>query len=505
MKGCNAVMYLRLSKEETGGGILNESNSISNQREMIRHFLEKHPEITLVNEFSDDGKSGVDFNRPGFLRMMEGLKKGEADCVIVKDLSRFGRNYIDAGIYLERVFPWMGIRFIAVSDGYDSEHAKAGDDLLLPFKNLMNDAYARDASLKVRSTLAAKRANGDFVNAFAGYGFRKSKDDRHMLEVEEETAEVIRFLARCLIEGISAVGIAKRLNAMGILTPYGWKKAKKSTYVTAFQKREDFLWSAGMVRRIAGEESSSGWLILGKTKSLGYKVKKRYPSSPEEITRIKKENLKILTDGEFQILQRALSLDTRAAPGEEKIGKYSGIICCGGCGQSMVRRSVKRREKVYRYYICAANKKDKNLCSSHMISKERLEKALQTVTEKQFGLTDRKKNPKEKHRFSGKVLEKQLQKKREDREKYGSLSAAACGDFRDGLLTACEYRILTEEIADGIQSCEKAEKEILREQHRWEKEQGLTRGLILWLFEKVEVMGSREIHISFCFRPPFKS
>ena len=158
MKGCNAVMYLRLSKEETGGGILNESNSISNQREMIRHFLEKHPEITLVNEFSDDGKSGVDFNRPGFLRMMEGLKKGEADCVIVKDLSRFGRNYIDAGIYLERVFPWMGIRFIAVSDGYDSEHAKAGDDLLLPFKNLMNDAYARDASLKVRSTLAAKSA-----------------------------------------------------------------------------------------------------------------------------------------------------------------------------------------------------------------------------------------------------------------------------------------------------------------------------------------------------------
>ena len=120
-------------------------------------------------------------------------------------------------------------------------------------------------------------------------------------------------------------------------------------------------------------------------------------------------------------------------------------------------------------------------------------------------LADRKKNPKEKHRFSGKVLEKQLQKKREDREKYGSLSAAAYGDFRDGLLTACEYRILTEEIADGIQSCEKAEKEILREQYRWEKGQGLTRGLILWLFEKVEVMENREIHISFCFRSPFKS
>ena len=168
-------VYLRLSKEDGDvvTGTKSESNSISNQKSLITEFLKLKPEIRAVSFYEDDGYSGVNFERPAFQKMMEDVKKGKIDCIIVKDLSRFGRNYIEVGRYLEKLFPMLDVRFIAVNDNYDSLNTDTAHDIVMPFKNLINDSYCRDLSVKIRSHLNVKRKNGEFVGAFACYGYLK--------------------------------------------------------------------------------------------------------------------------------------------------------------------------------------------------------------------------------------------------------------------------------------------------------------------------------------------
>ncbi|MCD8189526.1 MAG: recombinase family protein, partial [Clostridiales bacterium] len=178
-----ASVYLRLSKEDgdvvTGSKI--ESDSISNQKSLILEYLKSRPEIQIVSIREDDGYTGTDFNRPAFQAMLEDVKKGVIDCIIVKDLSRFGRNYIEVGRYLEKLFPMLGVRFIAVNDNYDSLDADTAHDIVMPFKNLINDSYCRDLSVKIRSHLEIKRKKGEFIGAFACYGYLKDPDNHNQL------------------------------------------------------------------------------------------------------------------------------------------------------------------------------------------------------------------------------------------------------------------------------------------------------------------------------------
>lgn len=173
MQVYKAAKYIRLSYTDDKS---NESNSVGNQRKLIEDFVSRHPEIELVSEKVDDGYSGVIFDRPAFKEMMDDIMEGKINCVIVKDLSRLGREYIETGRYMRRVFPAYGVRFIAINDNIDTLNESAGDDLTVSVKNIMNEAYARDISIKTRSSLETKRKNGDFVGAFPVYGYRKSED-----------------------------------------------------------------------------------------------------------------------------------------------------------------------------------------------------------------------------------------------------------------------------------------------------------------------------------------
>ena len=185
----NADLYLRLSKED---GDKEESDSIINQKGLILDYLKSMEDIKIHEIRVDDGYSGVNFNRPAFQQMLEDIKAGKVDCVITKDLSRFGRNHIEVGKYLEKIFPYLGVRFIAINDNYDSARSDTQtDNIIIPFKNLINDAYCRDISIKIRSNLEVKRKKGDFVGAFAPYGYRKSEADKNRLEIDEEARHVI--------------------------------------------------------------------------------------------------------------------------------------------------------------------------------------------------------------------------------------------------------------------------------------------------------------------------
>mgnify|MGYP000166701538 CR=1 FL=1 len=188
----HAAIYVRLSKED--GAVAShektESNSIANQKSLIRDFLENKNDIEVVQEYVDDGFSGSNFERPAFQMMLEDIKKGKIDCVVTKDLSRFGREYIDSGMYIERLFPAMGVRFIAINDGIDSGEAKSqSDEIIIPFKNLINDAYCRDISIKIRSHLEIKRKQGDVITAFVPYGYKKKDKDKTDKKEENKTSE----------------------------------------------------------------------------------------------------------------------------------------------------------------------------------------------------------------------------------------------------------------------------------------------------------------------------
>ena len=185
-KDIRAAAYLRLSIED---GDKAESNSIGNQRELIRDFAAERPGLHLVEEYADDGYTGTNFERPGFKRMMEDIKSGKINCIIVKDLSRLGRNYIEMGKYLEQIFPMMGIRFIAINDNYDNANTESSDSdsIVVPFKNLLNDSYCRDISIKVRSQLDMKRRKGEFIGGYAIYGY--CKDERNKSYMANEIIE----------------------------------------------------------------------------------------------------------------------------------------------------------------------------------------------------------------------------------------------------------------------------------------------------------------------------
>lgn len=205
------AIYCRLSRED---GDKVESNSIASQRAICEDYIARHDDLELVCEpFVDDGYSGVSFNRPQFKKLEEAIRKGALDCIVVKDLSRFSRNYIDGGRYIEKIFPQLGIRFIAINDAYDSLTGDPqSDSFVIPFKNLINDSYCKDISMKIRSSLEVKQKSGEFVGSFAPYGYMKSPENKNQLIVDEAVSEYVQMIFSMYKDGFSIGRIAKRLN-----------------------------------------------------------------------------------------------------------------------------------------------------------------------------------------------------------------------------------------------------------------------------------------------------
>lgn len=217
----NAYLRLSYTTDRT-----EESDSIQNQKKLIEDFVAAHPDIEIVSERVDDGYSGVLFNRPAFLEMMEDIKAGIVNCVIVKDLSRLGREWIDTGRYLRQIFPAYGVRFISINDSIDTANERSGDDLTIGLKNMINDAYCHDISVKTRSALQAKREKGDYVGACPIYGYQKDPANRNRLVIDEDAARVVRDIYRRKIDGASAKRIATELNRLGVLSPSQYKVSR---------------------------------------------------------------------------------------------------------------------------------------------------------------------------------------------------------------------------------------------------------------------------------------
>lgn len=369
-----AAIYVRLSKEDGDlDGIKAESNSISNQKSLIMNFLKDKDDIEVVSVREDDGYTGSNFDRPAFQLMMEDVKNGIVNCIVVKDLSRFGREYIDSGKYIERLFPAIGLRFIAINDGYDSaDTSEQSGEILIPFKNLINDTYCRDISVKIRSHLEVKRQNGEYVSNYCPYGYVKSETDKSRIVPDEFAGHVVQDIFQMIKGGMSLDSISRKLNEQGIPSPMGYKILKGSGYRTPFSKSDSFKWYPVSVRRIATNPVYMGTLIQGKRTTPNHKIKKQQVKSKDKWAVIEHNHQQIISERDFRIVQRLLATDLRTDPKQEKVYLMSGIAVCADCGSLMTRKLTSSKGRRYAYYICSRNKKYGE-CSSHRIREEILE------------------------------------------------------------------------------------------------------------------------------------
>ena len=367
-KTYKACVYARLSQED---GDKAESDSITSQKALIREYISYHPEIKIVSEKSDDGYSGVNFERPAFQEMMEEIRAGKINCVVVKDLSRFGRNYIEAGNYIEKVFPFLGVRFIAVNDDYDSSERRHSDSLIVPFKNLINDAYCKDISVKIRTQLEIKRKKGQYTGPNAVYGYRKDEEDHNHLVPDPFASEVVREIFQWKLKGMSVGSIAKKLNAEGVLCPMEYKQSKGLGVQTIFRSGQKAVWSPTSVRRILENEVYTGVLVQGKSATPNYKLKKNFPKDKEDWIRVEGTHEAIIDKDTFERVRDAMKKDVRSSPGKECVYPLSGFLYCADCGESMVRKSVKAKGKEYAYYVCNKHRTGGE-CTSHAVKESNL-------------------------------------------------------------------------------------------------------------------------------------
>lgn len=382
-KKFSVAVYLRLSRED---GDKTESDSIANQRLLIENYLSDKPSLQFFREYVDDGYTGSNFERPGFIKMMEDVKRQKVNCIIVKDLSRFGRNYIEVGRYIEKKFPTMGIRFIAINDQYDNaKESGDAEQIIVPFKNLINDAYCRDISIKVRSQLDVKRKNGKFIGSFAAYGYLKDPKDRNHLIVDEYAAEIVQLIFNLKLDGFSALAIAEELNKMGVLPPMEYKRMLGYNYNSGFRTSTTPSWGAKSVIRILENELYTGVMVQGKNQKINYKVKKSRAVSSEQWIRVQDTHEAIIPRTYFDRVQEIMRLDTRTAPSEKNVYPLSGLVRCGDCEQNMVRRSTAKKNKVYYYLHCSSYRNGEG-CTSHIISEEKLMSAVITFVKTQLAL-----------------------------------------------------------------------------------------------------------------------
>ena len=461
----NATLYLRLSRDD---GDKEESGSITGQRELLRDYISQHPELREYAIRIDDGFSGSTFERPGFQKMIEDVKAGRTDCIIVKDLSRFGRNYLDAGEYIEKIFPFLGVRFIAVNDNYDSlGERKSSDDLIIPFKNLINEAYCRDISMKIRSQLEIKRKNGQFLGSFAAFGYLKDEQDKNKLVVDQYAADIVRDIFKWKLEGISPQDIADALNKLGILSPMEYKRSLGMKYTTSFKTSAKAAWSAGTVIRILTNPIYTGVLIQGKETTPSYKVHKRIAKAKSEWTVIEDSHEAIISEIDFDSVQKVLKCDTRRSPDDKAVGLFSGMLFCGDCGASMIRKTVPAGEKKYVYYVCSAHKQDKS-CSPHRMRDTALEEIVldslrQHIREvvnmsELMNITDTAPL----RTAQAQKIQRQLDKKREEYEKLQKLLMSLYENLTDGVIDREEYARLKASFTARADEAEK-QMDALRE------------------------------------------
>lgn len=358
----NVAIYIRLSRED---GDKEESDSVGNQRKLLTEYVSRHDDFILYDIYIDDGYTGTNFNRPAFQKMIADIEDKKVNCVVVKDLSRFGRDYIDTGRYLERIFPELGVRFISVSDNIDS--IKQAYDMLLPIKNIFNEQYARDISNKIQATVKSKQKAGEFIGAFTSYGYKKSPVNKNKLVIDEYASEVVKRIFAMYAQGIGKQSIAKQLNAEGILCPSEYKKLNGENYKNCNRLKTTSYWTYSTINTMLHNEMYIGNMIQGKKhqRMRG----KQHKVDKENWVRVENTHEPIIDWDTWDKVRKLLSKKHRDIDLETNKNIFAGFIKCGDCGRSMMKNFWRRADgsKSYSFYCGTYKRSGKDYCTPHTL------------------------------------------------------------------------------------------------------------------------------------------
>ncbi len=383
-----AGLYLRLSKEDDVSK--DESDSISSQRELLLSFIKKDPKIDIYNIYVDDGYSGTTFDRPNFQRMWEDIKNGRINCVVVKDLSRFGRNTIETSNYIEVIFPMLKVRFISLTDQIDSYlNPQSINGLLVPFKNIMNDEYARDISVKVKSAQNTYRNKGLFIGSFPSYGYIKDPNDKHKLIIDEEASAVVKQIFQMYLSGMGFLTIAKKLTNDRVKSPFEYKVQKGYNYKTQVAKNKYHIWRDTTIQRILTNQMYVGDMVQGTRSVINYRNHKIKPKSKEEWVIVRNTHEAIISREDFDKVQNMLQSNKKDYIKPFRTYVLGGLVKCGDCGAVLETALCSSKNLKNKYYFrCPTYMLSKGLiCSKHTIRNDYLEATVFQIIKKYIELS----------------------------------------------------------------------------------------------------------------------
>lgn len=529
MKLYKACLYLRLSDEDKRNI---EDNSIGNQKKICLEHLKKLPEIEVIASYIDNGASGTNFSRSGFKQMLQDLTKGEINCVVVKDLSRLGRNYLETSEYLEKFFPEAGIRFIAVNNGYDSIRKLNGkQEIVIPFSNIVNDMYAKDVSRKIRSSIEILMKSGEFLppSGSIPYGYLRDEKNNTYI-IDEETAPIVQEIFKMKLQGVSDCEIIRTLNRKQIPSP---GKIRYLRGMTKAEKYKDAVWIGSTLRKLLSNEVYLGHRIHGKVKRdcLGAEKKRRPQDEWEYVYNV---HPALISEEDFQKIRQIKEKGREKQAQCNKHQKRSleerrlltGKIYCGDCGTLMGARKGNQRltsKKSPRiFYQCDGYEySGRTRCFNHYISQKDVLEKIKNAMNVQFKLiaeSDRviKSIQDDKEEMLA-LHDKKRKEINDELTKMDMKKERLLIDYNDDMVSNEEYRYIRQKYDDEEQKLRKildfAEKERrkqekqLRITEEWVKlmkqfmpQKNIDRKLIEHLIDTIYVYGNKNVEIVFLFK-----
>lgn len=453
MKIYRTAVYARLSVEDSKNP---DCDTIENQLSLVRNYVESKPYLRQTAEYIDNGVSGTRFDRPEFMRMVADMRAGEIDCIVVKDLSRLGRNYLEAGDYLEKIFPFFGVRFIAVTDGYDSINPNTADDgLIVPLKNLINEAYAKDMSKKISTAIDIKQRQGKFIGCRAAYGYMKSPEDKNLLIVDREVSDIVVRIFECKAEGMGNASIAKMLNDEGIVSPMRYKYEKG---LTKNKRYAESLWNDGTIAAMIVNPVYIGDMEQGTQKEAMHMGIKKHRIKKEDRIYVAGTHEPVVSRELFDKVQELVEerkqkvIASRGRYGnvEKRENKFERILFCGDCGGRLkfYRRvnNKSRTVKVYYDYICPNSESyGEKFCKKKKIKVQDLEQAVENALRMHMKLfLDTKEVLQSLNRTAqAKQIKtdyrRQIADTKNRLERAQSMNSNLYNDYADGLLSERDY------------------------------------------------------------------
>ena len=520
--------YIRLSKEDLkkSKDYKDDSNSVKNQRDLLNDFYQMHiDEFESAAEYVDDGHTGTDADRENFQRLLADVMSGKINCVIVKDLSRFARNYSDAGSLIDNLFVQMGVRFISLAENVDSyKDPDSVSSIIVPITNVMNDQYCYQTSKKIRQVFDMKRRNGEFIGSYAPYGYIKDPQDKHALLVDPEAAEIVKRIFSMFLSGKNKRGITLYLNDHGVPCPTVYKQSQGLKY-NAPNAQGNPMWSTITIDTILKNRVYVGDMVQGRQRVKSYKIHIQERVPEEEWFIVENTHEAIIDRETFDKVQGLLKRDTRTAPKQKQLYLFSGFLKCADCGRAMSRIASKG---TYVYYQCGTYKSlSKTACTMHSIKNTRLEVGVLFAIQQQVHLAVTyselvsRINAAPLKKSKSCRLEDMIAIKEKELSKIMRYKQALYQDWKDGEITHTDYRHMSEDYEqqaesinavlrtlraerDQLENGMDAESPFLTAFLKYQNIEKLTRDILIELVDHIKVYEGGNISVKFKYADEFR-